>query len=134
MRLILIFLTILLFMTEPVNAMEVLIGRIVSVQPDKCVIVVDVSTTSEEKKLTVAIHKDTDFSKLKQNMLVRVWGDYNKTDKNTLFSASQICPAGVSDNDPTGVRKRLRQGHGASGGSGTGRQGWRHGSNSNRRH
>ncbi len=139
-NIIIVFLFILSTKSPSIQAAEVLLGRVVSLdrpsgemqltldlsQPDN---VGEVDGKTGAKVITVKYSEDLSSSwslgSLKDGDIIRVWGNFAVDNKEDFFAASRI----MSDSsrgrrsDPTGVRSRLgkwRKGGGHSRGSGGG--------------
>jgi hypothetical protein len=110
------FLTIVPF--SGVLAEEALVGRVVSIDPDKGTVTVE--PVGEEEELVVSLKDGVIPGGLTVGDLVRIWG--TKDSVNGLFSASSLRTASGGfghHTDPTGVRKRLGgRGYGSGGGFG----------------
>lgn len=129
MRSLIVFLIIFLISVSPASALDAILGRVVSVDEKAGNMVIEMITTKQQTQVTVTIRDKKEFSGLRENMLIRIWGDWVSGADNQ-FAASDIRMENAV-NDPTGVRKRLKAGQ--TGSSGGNRHGWRHGRNANRR-
>lgn len=126
---------ILFFLSAvPVTAMEALLGRISSVNPDKGEILLDIKNFQKEngvenkRKNTIKItFKKKDLpEEIYKGALIKVWGDFHNGESSGFFAAKKIVPVGeIGRHDPTGVRHRLRRGR-QMGGKGFGGRHGRH--------
>jgi len=129
---------------SPVAAADVVLGRIVAVEPETGQIRLEVAdssgiaapaATEDGKKIVVlAVGKEEltakDGRRLRPGDMVRVWGDFIQDQGRSLFRVQRLAPAGAWGRraDPTGVRARLgRSGRATSWARGRGtRKGGRH--------
>jgi hypothetical protein len=115
--------------------MEVILGRIASVDTATGQLVLDVGfpqeplkTEDENQGQITIVFKAQDLpEEIQKGDLVRVWGTYQDGKMATYFDANMIKQENkTADCDPTGVRKRLRKGQ-RMGGDQCGRgRGYRH--------
>lgn len=137
MRYIIIFLIFFFSSALSANAMEVLLGRISSVNSDTGEIVLNLKNFNEKsgtenkknKCIKISFKKKDLPSGIHKGSLIRVWGNLYDDKSLKYFDAKKIVPMGkITINDPTGVRQRLRHGR-HMGGEGSG---GRHGRHNNR--
>lgn len=104
--------------------MEAFLGEVVSVNPDKGILVVRPDPT--EPPVTVQYDPKTAPGSLAPGSLIRIWGEA-VSGADGKFAARHIRDASSCGNDPTGVRSRLHrgQGHGMGRGMGRGMSGGR---------
>lgn len=119
--LLLIILTLLPGTLQPAMAMDVLLGRIVSIDRQEGTMVLRPS--GKEEPVTVNFIPDNLPGFVREGILVRVWGDFDPQ-KTEIFQATTIRNSGTG-HDPTGVRERIGRGWRRHGGGFGGRGGRR---------
>ena len=118
---ILSFLAVLLGTRLPVSAMDVLLGRIVSIDRQAGAMVL--TPSGEDRRITVHFSPDNLPVFVREGSLVRVWGAFDSHGTD-LFQASSIRNGSIgTGHDPTGVRGRIGNGWRRQGGGFSGRGG-----------
>jgi hypothetical protein len=107
--------------TDPAEAMEVLLGTVQSVEPESGRIVLEISQNSDEsenrddpngsEKITVQVDPERIPACVIVGRMIRVWGNYLNAE-NSQFKVLHISGSGFGNqkSDPTGVRSRIGRG------------------------
>jgi hypothetical protein len=103
---------LLLILCSPIRAEDVILGTLISVdeQNGKLLIRHLGGDDKNTEDITVIMDKDFRLDQVEIGSVVRVWGSYLDA-KTTLFRCTKISSERFrSQDDPTGVRFRLRMG------------------------
>ena len=139
MRLFLVFLISLLFGSY-CSAEEIILGRIISIDRDKGAVAMevvdgpdDMRDDAGQKPKVIMLEQKALADDIRENTLVRVWGNVDKGTGRFSASKSYFTDSrgkgqggnsggemGAGQHDATGVRQRIGRGSGAGGSHGSG--------------
>ena len=127
---ILIFVLCLFILAVPaVYSMDAVLGEIVSVDAENHKMIVSVDEAGKApgtRQIVVFYDRQQLPGFAEPGAVVRLWGEYVSENQNEFKVHSLRHGEGYNGNDPTGVRSRLKQGHGGHGmGMGKNRGGMR---------